>query len=81
MEPIKKAELAVPKISEPAKQNKDAKGKAAAGGGKKSKKKWSKGKSRDRLQNLCLSDKPTYDKVLKDVSNYKVRTGILTGIS
>ena len=81
MEPIKKAELAVPKISEPAKQNKDAKGKAAAGGGKKSKKKWSKGKSRDRLQNLCVSDKPTYDKVLKDVSNYKVRTGILTGIS
>merc|ERR1712243_105153 len=42
--------------------------------GKKSKKKWSKGKSRDKLQNMCLFDKPTYDKVLKEVPNYKVIT-------
>ena len=41
-------------------------------GGKKSKKKWSKGKSRDKLQNMCLFDKPTYDRVLKEVPNYKV---------
>merc|ERR1711970_1063111 len=37
-------------------------------------KKWSKGKSRDKLQNMCLFDKPTYDKVLKEVPNYKVIT-------
>jgi len=48
----------------------DAKAKAATG--KKSKKKWSKGKSRDKLQNMCLFDKPTYDKVMKEVLNYKV---------
>merc|ERR1712060_992853 len=53
---------------------KDAKAKAAAGGGKKSKKKWSKGKVRDKLQNMCLFDKPTYDKVLKEVPNYKLIT-------
>merc|ERR1712130_536091 len=41
---------------------------------KEVKKKWSKGKSRDKLQNMCLFDKPTYDKVLKEVPNYKVIT-------
>merc|ERR1712018_239037 len=50
------------------------KAKAASGGGKKSKKKWSKGKVRDKLQNMCLFDKATYDKVLKEVPNYKVIT-------
>merc|ERR1712134_43342 len=53
---------------------KNGKGKAAAGGGKKSKKKWSKGKTRDKLSNMCLFDQPTYDKVLKEVPNYKVIT-------
>jgi len=53
-------------------KSKEAKAKAAAGGGKKSRKKWSKGKVRDKLQNLCLFDKATYDKVLKEVPNYKV---------
>merc|ERR1712158_186250 len=48
--------------------------KAPSGGGKKSKKKWSKGKVRDKLQNMCLFDKPTYDRVLKEVPNYKVIT-------
>merc|ERR1712129_575471 len=55
-------------------KSKEAKAKAASGGGKKSKKKWSKGKVRDKLQNMCLFDKPTYDKVLKEVPNYKVIT-------
>merc|ERR1711990_296503 len=36
--------------------------------------KWSKGKSRDKLQNMCLFDKLTYDKVMKEVPNYKVIT-------
>merc|ERR1711910_257035 len=48
--------------------------KAASGGGKKSKKKWSKGKVRDKLQNMCLFDKPTHGKVLKEVPNYKLIT-------
>merc|ERR1712106_175884 len=55
-------------------KSKEAKAKAASGGGKKSKKKWSKGKSRDKLQNMCPFDKPTYDRVLKEVPNYKVIT-------
>merc|ERR1712227_903997 len=55
-------------------KSKEAKAKAAQGGGKKSKKKWSKGKVRDKLQNMCLFDKPTYDEVLKEVPNYKVIT-------
>merc|ERR1711937_924029 len=55
-------------------KSKEAKAKAASGDGKKSKKKWSKRKSRDKLQNMCLFDKPTYDKVLKEVPNYKVIT-------
>lgn len=61
-------------------KTKEAKAKAAAGGGKKSKKKWSKGKTRDKLSNMCLFDQPTYDKVLKEVPNYKVLTQIVTSI-
>ena len=53
-------------------KSKDAKAKAATGGGKKSKKKWSKGKSRDKLQNLCLFDKATFDRVMREVPKYKV---------
>merc|ERR1712071_709319 len=53
---------------------KDAKAKAASGGGKKSKKKWSKGKVRDKLANACVFDEATYDKVMKEVPNYKVIT-------
>ena len=53
-------------------KSKEAKAKAAQGSSKKSKKKWSKGKSRDKLQNLCLFDKPTYDRLLKEVPKYKV---------
>ena len=53
-------------------KSKDAKAKAASGGGKKSKKKWSKGKSRDKLQNLCLFAKPTFERVMKEVPKYKV---------
>merc|ERR1739848_187682 len=55
-------------------KSKDAKAKAATGGGKKSKKKWSKGKSRDKLQNLCLFDKATFDRVMREVPKYKVIT-------
>ncbi|KAH6929727.1 hypothetical protein HPB50_005325 [Hyalomma asiaticum] len=37
-------------------------------------KKWSKGKVRDKLNNLVLFDKATYDKLLKEVPSYKLIT-------
>merc|ERR1711874_354492 len=48
--------------------------KEGCGGGKAKKKKWSKGKTRDKLNNLVLFDKPTYDKLLKEVPTYKLIT-------
>uniref|UniRef100_A0A8D2HJM2 40S ribosomal protein S25 n=1 Tax=Urocitellus parryii TaxID=9999 RepID=A0A8D2HJM2_UROPR len=36
--------------------------------------KWSKGKVRDKLNNLILFDKATYDKLCKKVPNYKLIT-------
>merc|ERR1712150_279611 len=48
--------------------------KDGAGGGKAKKKKWSKGKVRDKLNNLILFDKPTYDKLYKEVPSYKLIT-------
>ena len=42
--------------------------------GGKAKKKWSKGKIRDKLNNLVLFDKATYDKLCKEVPNYKLIT-------
>merc|ERR1712106_1172371 len=48
--------------------------KKEGGGGKAKKKKWSKGKSRDKLSNLVLFDKGTYDKLYKEVPTYKLIT-------
>jgi len=36
--------------------------------------KWSKGKVRDKLNNQVLFDKPTYEKLLKEVPSYKLIT-------
>ncbi len=36
--------------------------------------KWSKGKVRDKLNNLVLFDKATYDKLYKEVPAYKLIT-------
>merc|ERR1712066_534532 len=55
-------------------KSKEAKAKAAMSSGKGKKKKWSKGKVRDKLVNLALFDKPTWDKFKKDVPGYKVIT-------
>ncbi|KAL7033522.1 hypothetical protein ACKWTF_007626 [Chironomus riparius] len=44
------------------------------GGGKAKKKKWSKGKVRDKLNNQVLFDKATYDKLYKEVPQYKLIT-------
>eukprot|EP00040_Diaphanoeca_grandis_P038199 m.255991 g.255991 ORF g.255991 m.255991 type:complete len:117 (-) comp34003_c0_seq1:32-382(-) len=41
-------------------------------GGKK--KKWSKGRARELLNNLVLFDKPTLDKLMKEVPTFKVIT-------
>merc|ERR1712189_141333 len=43
-------------------------------GGSKQKKKWSKGKTRDKLNNAILFDKPTYEKLYKEVPSYKLIT-------
>merc|ERR1711974_582544 len=48
--------------------------KVGSSGGKAKKKKWSKGKVRDKLNNLVLFDKATYDKLMKDVTSYKLIT-------
>merc|ERR1712062_864172 len=48
--------------------------KEGGGGGKAKKKKRSKGKTRDKLNNLVLFDKATYDKLLKEVPTYKLIT-------
>merc|ERR1739849_67104 len=53
---------------------KTPKKKEGGGGGKAKKKKRSKGKTRDKLNNLVLFDKPTYDKLLKEVPTYKLIT-------
>ena len=55
-------------------KSKEAKMKAAMAGGRGRKKKWSKGKSRDKLNNLVLFDKNTYDKLYKEVPSYKLIT-------
>merc|ERR1712237_251580 len=46
----------------------------AGSGGKAKKKKWSKGKTRDKLNNLILFDKATYEKLYKEVPSYKLIT-------
>merc|ERR1712064_59118 len=53
---------------------KNPKKKEGGGGGKAKKKKWSKGKSRYKLNNLVLFDKGTYDKLYKEVPTYKLIT-------
>ena len=47
---------------------------AAAQASKGKKKKWSKGKVRDKLVNLALFDKATWDKFVKEVPAYKLIT-------
>ncbi|XP_030749804.1 40S ribosomal protein S25-like [Sitophilus oryzae] len=53
---------------------KTVKKKEGSGGGKAKKKKWSKGKVRDKLNNQVLFDKATYDKLYKEVPSYKLIT-------
>merc|ERR1711988_1437298 len=48
--------------------------KAAMAGGKGRKKKWSKGKMKEKLNNLVLFDKPTLDKLIKEIPKAKLIT-------
>ncbi|KAK4934133.1 40S ribosomal protein S25 [Elasticomyces elasticus] len=47
---------------------------AATSGGKKQKKKWSKGKVKDKAQHAVVLDKATSDKLNKDVQSYRLVT-------
>ncbi|MCJ1277183.1 40S ribosomal protein S25 [Puttea exsequens] len=47
---------------------------AAASAGKKQKKKWSKGKVKDKANHMVVLDKATSDKLYKDVQSYRLIT-------
>jgi len=47
---------------------------APATGGKKQKKKWSKGKVKDKANHAVVLDKATSDKLQKDVQSYRLIT-------
>merc|ERR1711861_21843 len=55
-------------------KSKEAKMKAAMAGGRSKKKKWSKGKVKEKLANLVMFDKPTYDRLLKEIPKAKLIT-------
>jgi small subunit ribosomal protein S25e len=42
--------------------------------GKQKKKKWSKGKTREKVNNMVIFDKATYDKLIKEVPSTKLIT-------
>ncbi|KAL1978236.1 hypothetical protein VTN31DRAFT_1095 [Thermomyces dupontii] len=46
----------------------------AASGGKKQKKKWSKGKVKDKANHAVVLDKTTQEKLNKDVQSYRLIT-------
>ncbi|CDR36377.1 CYFA0S01e01002g1_1 [Cyberlindnera fabianii] len=52
-------------------QSKAAKAAAAMAGGKKSKKKWSKGRVKDRAQHAVVLDQEKYDRILKEVPTFR----------
>ncbi|EGG14144.1 40S ribosomal protein S25 [Cavenderia fasciculata] len=61
-----------PKVGGKSKQIQAAK--SAAGNQKGARKKWSKGKSKEKLANLVLLDKETFNKVNKELPGQKVIT-------
>merc|ERR1711881_725849 len=61
-------------------KSKEAKAKAAMSSSKGKKKKWSKGKVRDKLVNLSLFAKATFDKFNKEVAGYKVSTASICSV-
>jgi small subunit ribosomal protein S25e len=55
-------------------KSKEAKMRAAMSGGKSKRKKWSKGKVREKLQNAVLFDQKIYDRLKLEVPKMKVVT-------
>ncbi len=55
-------------------KSKEAKLKAAMAGGKGRKKKWSKGKVKEQLNNAVLFDKASWDKLIKEIPKAKLIT-------
>ncbi|KAI8107540.1 hypothetical protein M9434_004477 [Picochlorum sp. BPE23] len=55
-------------------KSKEAKAMAAMSSSKGKKKKWSKGKNKDKVNNQVLFDKPTYEKLMSEVTKYKMIT-------
>jgi small subunit ribosomal protein S25e len=55
-------------------KSKEAKALAAANSSKGKKKKWSKGKLKEKSNNMVLFDTATYDKLLSEVPKYKMIT-------
>nr|ADV03065.1 ribosomal protein S25 [Amphidinium carterae] len=55
-------------------KSKEAKLKAAMAGGRSKKKKWSKGKVKEKLANMVMFDKPTYEKMMKEIPKAKLIT-------
>ena len=53
---------------------KEKKAAAASAGGKAKKKKWSKGKQKEKLNGAVFFDKNLYEKLKKEVPNYKLIT-------
>ncbi|KAI9361834.1 S25 ribosomal protein [Pilaira anomala] len=52
---------------------KDVVGKpTSSSGGKKAKKKWGAKKLKDKANNIVILDKPTYDRLFKEVPTYKL---------
>ncbi|RXW19317.1 hypothetical protein EST38_g6541 [Candolleomyces aberdarensis] len=52
-------------------QKQNAKAAVSSGGKAAKKKKWSKGKVKDKAQHAVSLDKPTYDRILKEVPTFK----------
>lgn len=55
-------------------KSKEAKIKAALAGGKGKKKKWSKGKQKDKVENAIMFDKNIWDKLHKEIPKAKIIT-------
>eukprot|EP00929_Paragymnodinium_shiwhaense_P120363 TRINITY_DN92295_c0_g1_i1.p1 TRINITY_DN92295_c0_g1~~TRINITY_DN92295_c0_g1_i1.p1 ORF type:complete len:119 (-),score=33.13 TRINITY_DN92295_c0_g1_i1:111-440(-) len=55
-------------------KSKEAKAKAAMAGGKGKRKKWSKGKVREKLNNAVLFDQKTFDRLQAEVPKMKLIT-------
>merc|ERR1712039_578734 len=55
-------------------KSKEAKMGAAMAGGRSRKKKWSKGKVKEKLANMVMFDKATYDKMMKEIPKAKLIT-------